>query len=171
MLRKLNKDNKGFTIIEVLIVLAIAGLIMLVVFLAVPALQRNQRNTGRRSDAGRIAAAVNTYSANNNGAVPSTVPHLDEIRNDAGAFSQYPAGLTSRAAVPSAASQLAVVAGTATGFVPYNFDSFAIVTNAVCGVGSTAGTIATSTGAPARGMVLIYAQETSTGFSNNCQSI
>ncbi|HPW47952.1 MAG TPA: prepilin-type N-terminal cleavage/methylation domain-containing protein, partial [Candidatus Saccharibacteria bacterium] len=35
------KDQKGFTIIEVLIVLAIAALILLIVFLAVPALQRN----------------------------------------------------------------------------------------------------------------------------------
>ena len=42
MLNKIKKDNKGFTIIEVLIVLAIAGLIMLTVFLAVPSLQRQQ---------------------------------------------------------------------------------------------------------------------------------
>jgi prepilin-type N-terminal cleavage/methylation domain-containing protein len=34
------KNKEGFTIIEVLIVLAIAGLIMLVVLLAVPGLQR-----------------------------------------------------------------------------------------------------------------------------------
>jgi prepilin-type N-terminal cleavage/methylation domain-containing protein len=35
MYKKLRKQEKGFTIIEVLIVLAIAGVIMLVVFLAV----------------------------------------------------------------------------------------------------------------------------------------
>jgi prepilin-type N-terminal cleavage/methylation domain-containing protein len=35
------KRQQGFTIIEVLIVLAIAALILLIVFLAVPALQRN----------------------------------------------------------------------------------------------------------------------------------
>jgi prepilin-type N-terminal cleavage/methylation domain-containing protein len=38
------KREAGFTIIEVLIVLAIAALILLIVFLAVPALQRNARN-------------------------------------------------------------------------------------------------------------------------------
>lgn len=65
MLKKL--DKKGFTIIEVLIVLAIAGLIMLVVFLAVPALQRNSRNNGRNADASRTAAAVNECITNNNG--------------------------------------------------------------------------------------------------------
>jgi prepilin-type N-terminal cleavage/methylation domain-containing protein len=37
----LKNNKKGFTIIEVLIVLAIAGVIMVIVFLAVPALQRN----------------------------------------------------------------------------------------------------------------------------------
>jgi prepilin-type N-terminal cleavage/methylation domain-containing protein len=37
------KRAEGFTIIEVMIVLAIAGLIMVIVFIAVPQLQRNQR--------------------------------------------------------------------------------------------------------------------------------
>lgn len=72
MLNKIKKDNKGFTIIEVLIVLAIAGLILLVVFLAVPALQRNSRNTQLRNAAATIAGGVNEYIANNNGALPAT---------------------------------------------------------------------------------------------------
>lgn len=67
MLKDLKKKSDGFTIIEVLIVLAIAGLIMVIVFLAVPALQRNNRNTSRDSDAARIAGAVNECVANNNG--------------------------------------------------------------------------------------------------------
>lgn len=71
MFSKLHKDNKGFTIIEVLIVLAIAGLIMLIVFLAVPALQRNQRNNARNSDASRIAAAATECLANRNGQTAS----------------------------------------------------------------------------------------------------
>jgi prepilin-type N-terminal cleavage/methylation domain-containing protein len=63
------KDQKGFTIIEVLIVLAIAGLILLIVFLAVPALQRNSRNTQRKTDIGRIGSAATTVVANSNGNV------------------------------------------------------------------------------------------------------
>ncbi len=70
---KLFKENKGFTIIEVLIVLAIAGLIMVIVFLAVPALQRNNRNTARTSDASRLLGAINECTANNNGVVSSCV--------------------------------------------------------------------------------------------------
>lgn len=61
------KNASGFTIIEVLIVLAIAGLIMLIVFLAVPALQRNSRNTQRTNDASLVASAVNECLTNNNG--------------------------------------------------------------------------------------------------------
>jgi len=65
------RNQKGFTIIEVLIVLAIAGLIMLIVFLAVPALQRNARNTQRTSDGSRLSAAVSECLNNNNGVVGS----------------------------------------------------------------------------------------------------
>lgn len=64
-----NRKESGFTIIEVLIVLAIAGLIMLIVFLAVPALQRNSRNTQRKNDAATYLSAVNEYVNNANGKV------------------------------------------------------------------------------------------------------
>lgn len=73
MLNRLKKNNQGFTIIEVMIVLAIAGLIMLIVFLAVPALQRSSRNTQRKNDIASLAGAVSNYISNNNGAVPDTV--------------------------------------------------------------------------------------------------
>ncbi len=71
MLSKLKKSNpKGFTIIEVMIVLAIAGLILLIVFLAIPALQRTGRNTQRKNDAGQVAAAIANFISNNNGDIP-----------------------------------------------------------------------------------------------------
>lgn len=65
------KNQKGFTIIEVLIVLAIAGLILLILFLAVPALQRNSRNTQTKTNAANLLAAVNEWSNNNNGKQPT----------------------------------------------------------------------------------------------------
>jgi len=67
------KQSGGFTIIEVMIVLAVAGLIMLIVFLAVPALQRNSRNTQMRSDAASVLAGVNEFITNNNGSLPASV--------------------------------------------------------------------------------------------------
>lgn len=65
-------SNKGFTIIEVLIVLAIAGLILLIVFLAVPALQRNSRNTQYKNDAAALIGAATEFSNNSQGAIPVT---------------------------------------------------------------------------------------------------
>lgn len=72
MLKQLQKkDQKGFTIIEVLIVLAIAGLILLVVFLAVPALQRSGRNTTIKNDAQAVAGGISDFASNNGGVVPT----------------------------------------------------------------------------------------------------
>jgi len=68
--KKLTNNKKGFTIIEVVLVLAIAGLIFLIVFLAVPALQRNRRDTQRRSDLSRFVAQLENYAANSNGNYP-----------------------------------------------------------------------------------------------------
>lgn len=64
-------EQRGFTIIEVVLVLAIAGLIFLMVFLALPALQRGQRDTQRREDLSRISTQINSYSTNARGKIPT----------------------------------------------------------------------------------------------------
>lgn len=68
---KRNNSRKGFTIIEVALVLAIAGLIFLMVFIALPAVQRTQRDAKRRDDVGRLLTALSKFSTNNRGALPS----------------------------------------------------------------------------------------------------
>src|SRR5437868_11299066 len=74
MLTKLKKNNeKGFTIIEVMIVLAIAGLILLIVFLAVPALQRNAHNTSIKNDVAGLLGGVTEFVNNNDGTVPAAL--------------------------------------------------------------------------------------------------
>lgn len=79
----LQKQNKeGFTIIEVVLVLAIAGLIFLMVFIALPALQRSQRDTQRRDDASRFISQLNSYGTNNNGKVPSSSAALDGFKDN-----------------------------------------------------------------------------------------
>jgi prepilin-type N-terminal cleavage/methylation domain-containing protein len=65
-----NKE-KGFTIIEVVLVLAIAGLIFLMVFIALPALQRSQRDQSRRNDLSRAQTAVQHYQTNNRNQLPT----------------------------------------------------------------------------------------------------
>lgn len=62
----------GFTIIEVVLVLAIAGLIFMMVFIALPNLQRAQRDTQRRNALGEMAGQIQQYQANNNGRLPGS---------------------------------------------------------------------------------------------------
>lgn len=71
------RSSGGFTIIEIMIVLAVASLIMLIVFLAVPALQRNARNTNRTADATKVASAVNECLANRNNVIASCDSNTD----------------------------------------------------------------------------------------------
>ena len=70
---RLQKRQSGFTIFEIMIVLAIASLIILIVFLAVPALQRSTRNTQRKNDAAAIAEAIATSGNDHNGLLPNRI--------------------------------------------------------------------------------------------------
>ncbi len=76
------KSKSGFTIIEVVLVLAIAGLIFLIVFLAVPALQRSQRDTQRRSDGSRALSSLSNYKSNNRGNLPTTGAEQTTFENN-----------------------------------------------------------------------------------------
>lgn len=67
----LKSRQKGFTIIEVVLVLAIAGLIFLMVFIALPALQGSQRDSQRRQDLSRLTSQLASYQSNNGGKVPT----------------------------------------------------------------------------------------------------
>ena len=62
-----NSTKKGFTIIEVVLVLAVAGLIFLMIFLALPALQRSQRDTERKQDIAMLVTALQNWKAANRG--------------------------------------------------------------------------------------------------------
>lgn len=79
MLKQKTSSKRGFTIIEVVLVLAIAGLIFLMVFLALPALQRSQRDTTRRNELGEFRTQVIQYQSNNRGRVPSSFGEWESI--------------------------------------------------------------------------------------------
>ncbi len=61
------RKQQGFTIIEVVLVLAIAGLIFLIVFIALPALQRSQRDSQRKNHARSLVDAANRRMSNSRG--------------------------------------------------------------------------------------------------------
>ncbi len=131
----------GFTIIEVLIVLAIAGLIMVVVFLAVPNLQRSQRNNARKSDANNMLQNLSEYIGNANGALPSACTGL----TNCSWITYKPAQLTTVTygnSIPTAPSK----------------DTAYLISGAVC-----SGVTPTATGATSRDYVIWYGIEGSTG--------
>jgi prepilin-type N-terminal cleavage/methylation domain-containing protein len=70
MQKQYQRKSQGFTIVETLIVLAIVGVMMVVIFLAVPALQRNSRNTTAKTEGNNIVAAVNEFISNSGGKLP-----------------------------------------------------------------------------------------------------
>jgi prepilin-type N-terminal cleavage/methylation domain-containing protein len=68
----LKTTKKGFTIIEVVIVLVIGAVIMLGVFLVVPGLQRSAQNQRCQDIARQILAGIEQFKANNQGKSPSS---------------------------------------------------------------------------------------------------
>ncbi|MBS7346709.1 MAG: hypothetical protein KIG14_03285 [Candidatus Sacchiramonaceae bacterium] len=73
---------KAFTIIEVVLVLAIAGLIFLMVFIALPALQRSQRDAQRKNDMATLLDAYERCRANNRGRCTISTAIDSYIRDD-----------------------------------------------------------------------------------------
>ena len=62
---KAANKRKGFTLVEIVLVLAIAGLILLMVLITVPTLQRAQRNTERKRNISLIVASMAKWVTHN----------------------------------------------------------------------------------------------------------
>ena len=148
------RKNSGFTIIEVMIVLAIAGLILAIVFLAVPALQRTSRNTQRKNDVSSILSSVSNYEDNNAGAFPSGSPgsavqFSTAFPNDTPNLGYYtiPTNVTWK--YQTAAAPIAD---------PVDLDKVVVGNYAKC-----SGNTSTATGATARSVVAVFDVEGSGG--------
>lgn len=74
--------GRAFTIIEVMIVMALVGIILLIIFLAVPAAQRGARNYDRKNYTSIITASLLEYY-NNNGHYPGVVGAPGSAASDA----------------------------------------------------------------------------------------
>jgi len=152
MRHKNRKSSAGFTIIEVLIVLAIAGLIMLIVFLAVPALQRNAHNTSAKNDVAGLLGGMNEYVNNNGGSTPANQTNL-------GSGNQATIGTGSANTVKVNlgyydAGSVSIVS-TVPGTVPA-LGNVSIIKGAVCNATSTA---PSTTGATSRNYVAYFQLE------------
>lgn len=63
-------NEKGFSIIEILIVMAIIGFVLVIVLLVVPALRANERNVNRKSMVNFVGSQLEQYARNNNNVYP-----------------------------------------------------------------------------------------------------
>lgn len=149
-----NRKEKGFTIIEVLIVLAIAGLILLVVFLAVPALQRNARNTQRKNDVASLLGGMSEYINNNNGSLPANGTGLGS-----GTTATIGATGTNQVTVTLGYYDAANVdiSSTVATNNPNNHEDVIIVKGGKCGTGTSVGN--SVSGGSTRGYVVLYTAE------------
>lgn len=85
-------SKRGFTIIEVVLVLAIAGLIFLMVFIALPAMQRSQRDTQRRDSLSMMMTQITQYQANNRNKLPNDKAETVTVGNDSKAVETTDSG-------------------------------------------------------------------------------
>ena len=91
-MKNLLKKEKGFTLIEIVLVLAIAGLLLVIVFLAVSGAQKSRRDTQRKNDLSRIAAQLESYASNTNGCYPAMTAPCTTISWNAFSTSTYITG-------------------------------------------------------------------------------
>jgi len=110
------KREKGFTLIEIVLVLAIAGLLLVIVFLAVSGAQKSRRDSQRKGDLSRLGAQLESYASNNAGAYPAGslqaatfTPYVPSNFNDPTTGSAY--------TLPSALSD---APGATAGNISYN---------------------------------------------------
>jgi len=164
MLKQFQKHKSdGFTIIEVLIVLAIAGLIMVVVFLAVPALQRSGRNNALNTDANNVLTAVGNYVSNNNGTLPTSVSLSGTtvtISGAAGSNSEtakVDTGLSAASLITAATN--AVTTSSSTGTLQVVTGSAAVCNGTASGLGGS--------GSP-RSYAVLYVAESGSGNIVKC---
>ena len=144
----------GFTIIEVLIVLAIAGLILLVVFLAVPALQRNSRNTQYRTDASRVLAGAHEFINNNASTLPAS--------SGSGTAGSDAATILANSNAKNITTLTVVNPGT-TAVVTPTLTTATLETGVACGTVTATTVTPTTTNAPPRSLILIYGIEKNDG--------
>jgi type IV pilus assembly protein PilA len=164
------KEQEGFTIIEVLIVLAIAGLILLIVFLAVPALQRNARNTQRKSDISGLLAGVSEFTNDNNGTAPTGSSYASGIVTYTGPSGTSNVTTSKIGYYKVAPTVLTTTVAGGSDALPASapgVDAADIIVGAACK--NNAPSTAASDGATARSVVAYYSVEQGGGSVAQCQ--
>jgi prepilin-type N-terminal cleavage/methylation domain-containing protein len=68
----MKKQNKGFTLIELVVVMAIIAILSLLIVAAITAARRQSTTTQRTGNVKTIETALESYAAKNNGSYPTS---------------------------------------------------------------------------------------------------
>lgn len=165
-------DSSGFTIVEILIVLAIAGLIMLIIFEAIPALTRSSRNNQRKQDVTTILQVVSQHELNNSGDFPEACgTGYSTCKTASSSSLLYYATLTYYDPTTDEVNIHPETEATAPSTLPAanNINEVDVYDFEECigGVQNTASNV----GADYSDIVALYAVETGTGVLGQCQQL
>ncbi len=163
----------GFTIVETMLVLAVAGFIMLVVLMAIPALERSSRNDQRKQDIQAILGAVSHYKLSNSGSMPDSGSNFLKYTQ----LTYYDSNVTY---LPGGIGRPAT-----TGINMYtvsptplqknesnkNLDTVDIYDYRKCGTTPSGDPGSTNRGAGFGDVVALYAVETGSGVESQCQQM
>lgn len=141
--------QRGFTIIEVVLVLAIAALIFLMIFIALPALQRGQRDTARKNDVSTVLSAISSWKGNNVGGTFPTTGQLNTY-------------VTNKSVNTTTVTVVAPPTGTATTSVPLG--TVIAVSSAKCVSTAAAGSVTYNVGTSAQYIVATQLEDGTTGY-------
>ncbi|MFO0781870.1 MAG: type II secretion system protein [Candidatus Saccharimonadales bacterium] len=151
----------GFTIVEVLIVLAISGLILMMVFMTVPTLQRNARNNERKQDVSSILQAISRWELNNSGGFPASGDKGAILDRAKRSYYTDPSSVT---ITPRTSEESYNVLSAVT-----DIDAITIANYAKCADDGSGRGIGTGTGY--NDVVALFAVETRTSSAPQCQEL
>lgn len=163
------KRAGGFTAIEILLALTIAGIIIMLAFQTIPVLQRNSRNNDRKQDVAAVLEAVSHWQLNHSGNIPNN-PSDDFMRNaqlyyydqTLISFNSTPAtGIAINPQIPSAA----LIPGESNS----SLDSVYIYNYRKCS--PDANGLSTNRGAGYNDIVALYSIETRAGSVSQCREL
>jgi type II secretory pathway pseudopilin PulG len=168
-------SGAGFTIVETLIVLAVAGLILLIVFEVIPSVERASINNQRKQDVSLILGAVSQYELKDSGNFPllcGTV--LKHCSASVGSTNDYflryvETNLTYYTAV-TAVQLTPQISGAGSVGANANPDTVQVYDFEICDTNGSGG--ASSTAADYSDVVALYALQTGNGVpQSECQNI
>ncbi len=92
----MKRTSKGFTLIELMIVVAIIGILAAVAMPRFADLVRKSNEGATKGKLGSIRSALSIYYADNEGMWPASLAGMISIQNDAGTAAKYMASLPER---------------------------------------------------------------------------